>query len=34
MEPAVFWSLFMDTGAPEFYLLYRQALEEAEPVSA
>lgn len=34
MEPYVFWELFLDTGAPEFYLLYRKALREAEPISA
>ncbi len=34
MDPAFIWSLFMETGAPELYVLYRRALEDAEPVPA
>ncbi len=34
MDPVLFWNLFMETGAPELYLLYRRALEQAEPVPA
>lgn len=34
MGPAFIWSLFLDTGAPEVYLLYMRALREAEPVPA
>ena len=34
MDPAFIWSLFLDTGAPEAYLLYMRALREAEPVPA
>ncbi len=30
MEPEVIWRLFEQTGAPAFYLLYRQALCEKE----
>lgn len=34
MEPEFLWELFLDTGAPEVYLLYKCAMREAEPVSA
>lgn len=34
MEPEFLWELFLDTGAPEVYLMYKRALREAEPVSA
>ena len=34
MDAALFWNVFLETGSPEAYLLYRKALEEAEPVSA
>ena len=34
MDPNVLWSLFLETGAPELYLLYRKALQAAEPISA
>ena len=34
MEPEFLWELFLDTGAPEVYLLYKHALRDAEPVSA
>ena len=33
MEPDFLWSLFMDTGAPELYLLYQKALQGANYVS-
>ena len=28
------WSLFLETGAPEVYLLYRRALQETEAIPA
>ena len=34
MDPEILWSLFIDTGAPELYLLYVKALREAEPATA
>lgn len=34
MDCDLLWNLFVETGAPEFYLLYRKALREAEPISA
>ncbi len=34
MDPQVFWNLFLETGAPELYLLYLKALREEEPASA
>ena len=34
MDAALLWELFVDTGAPEIYLLYKNALRGAEPVSA
>ena len=34
MNAELFWELFLDTGAPEAYLLYKSALHQAEPVSA
>ena len=34
MQAEFFWELFCETGAPEVYLLYRQALRTAQPVSA
>lgn len=34
MEPSLLWNLFVETGAPEFYLLYLRAVREAEPASA
>ena len=27
MRPEVYWALFCATGAPEYYLLYRELLE-------
>jgi len=34
MDPCLLWSLFLDTGAPEIYLMYCNARKEAEPASA
>ena len=34
MDAAFFWELFVETGAPEMYLLYKNALRGAEAVSA
>lgn len=34
MEPEFLWELFLDTGAPEVYLLYKRELRQTEPVSA
>ncbi len=34
MDPYLIWDLFLDTGAPELYLLYLRAQREAEPASA
>ena len=34
MDAAFFWNLFMETGSPEVYLLYRRALTKDEPVPA
>lgn len=31
MDAKLLWELFRDTGAPEFYLLYKRALEEEQP---
>ena len=28
MDPQAIWSLFMDTGAPEAYVMYRKAKEQ------
>lgn len=28
------WKLFLETGAPELYLLYRKALQEEEQIPA
>lgn len=28
MDAKEYWKLFMETGAPELYMLYRQKLEE------
>ena len=34
MDAANYWQLFMETGAPEMYLLYQQALKsEGDHVS-
>lgn len=29
MDAKLFWSLFLDTGAPEAYLLYRSARNQS-----
>lgn len=34
MDPELLWTLFLDTGMPELYILYRKSLEEAESISA
>lgn len=34
MDSFLLWQLFLDTGMPEVYLLYRKSSKEAEPVSA
>lgn len=34
MDAVSLWNLFLDTGAPELYLLYLKALREAEPATA
>ena len=34
MDPSMLWKLFMETGAPELYLLYLKALREEEPATA
>lgn len=34
MEANEYWSLFVQTGAPEAYLLYRQAVRERESCGA
>lgn len=34
MDTAFYWTLFLETGAPEAYLLYRRAAQTAESASA
>ena len=34
MDASLLWNLFLDTGAPELYLLYQKALREAGLASA
>ena len=34
MIAELYWKLFLETGAPEIYLLYRKALREEEQVPA
>lgn len=34
MNAEFYWQLFLETGAPESYLLYRRALREAARISA
>lgn len=34
MNAELFWRVFLETGAPEVYLLYRIALRESMPISA
>ncbi len=31
MNAKNFWNIFLETGAPEMYLLYTQALKREEP---
>ena len=31
MDESVYWNLFLQTGSPEAYLLYRSQNERAEP---
>ena len=33
MEAKDWMTLFLETGAPEFYLLYKEALREQTPVT-
>ena len=32
MEPSLLWNLFLETGAPELYLLYQKAVQGAYDV--
>ena len=34
MDPCFLWNLFLETGAPEIYLLYRRALREVSSIPA
>ena len=34
MYPEFLWSLFLETGAPEVYLLYRRSLQTEEAIPA
>ncbi len=34
MNCKFYWDLFLETGAPEVYLLYLKAMRQAEPASA
>ena len=34
MDAKDYWQIFMETGAPEFYLLYKEALREQTPETA
>ena len=34
MDAEMFWNLFLETGAPELYLLYRWAMRKTAPLSA
>ena len=34
MDSTAYWTLFLETGAPEAYLLYRKALDEEEEIPA
>ncbi len=34
MDATTLWNLFLDTGAPELYLLYLKALRAEEPATA
>ena len=32
MDEKLYWSLFLETGAPEAYLMYRSAQKQGGPV--
>jgi len=34
MDSMFLWELFLDTGAPEIYLLYRSSLRQTKELSA
>lgn len=34
MNAEMLWEIFLDTGAPEAYLLYKSAMRQQTPVSA
>lgn len=34
MDSTAYWTLFLETGAPEAYLLYRKALRDEEDIPA
>ena len=34
MDPSLLWMLFVETGAPEVYLLYLESVRKAERKSA
>ena len=34
MDAQQFWQLFLETGAPEIYLLYKETLRKSVPQSA
>lgn len=34
MDAEFFWALFLETGAPEYYLLYRQKKEKPHEESS
>ena len=34
MQSELYWSVFLETGAPEMYLLYRRARKEQEQRTA
>lgn len=34
MNAELYWQVFLETGAPESYLLYKSALREAQTASA
>jgi len=34
MESDRYWSMFLETGAPEYYLLYRSAARREIPATA
>lgn len=34
MDAQLLWELFLDTGSPEIYLLYKKAMREVVPQTA